>query len=251
MKRILKIKLDLEKGAQFSEEKIFTQGDLNTHFLNIILPEELDLTDKTMQINFIKPNKKIVFEIIDTLTKENEIKISNNALDTPGKVYIEFCIKHEATEILTINNLASFIVKQTVNGVNIETLPGENTINFIDGKINELKEYIKIEKENLKGEQGEQGIQGIQGPKGNKGEQGIQGIQGLKGEKGDEGNKGDTGLQGVQGIQGPKGEKGEQGDSLISGGTINGNLTVTGEIVANNKISAPFIILNGYKIEVV
>lgn len=251
MKRILKIKLDLEKGVEFSEEKIFTQGDLNTHFLNIILPEELDLTDKTMQINFIKSNKEVVYEIIDPLEKINEVKISNNALDTPGKVFIEFCIKHKATEILTINNFASFIVKQTVSGANIETLPGENTINFIDRKINELKEYIKIEKENLKGEQGIQGIQGIQGPKGDKGEQGIQGVQGLKGDKGDKGNKGDTGSQGVQGIQGPKGDKGEKGDSLITGGTIAGNLTVTGEIVVNKQLSAPFIIINGYKIEVI
>lgn len=215
MKRILKIKLDLEKGVEFSEEKIFTQGDLNTHFLNITLPEELDLTNKKMQINFIKANKEVVHEIIDTLKKENEIKITNNVLDTPGKVYIEFSIKNGTTEILTINNFAYFIVRQTVNGANIVTLPGENTINFIDRKINELKEYIKTEKENFKGEQGEQGIQGEQGPKGDKGEQGIQGIRGPKGDKGDKGNKGDTGLQGIQGLQGPKGDKGEDADVTI------------------------------------
>jgi len=352
MKRILKIKLDLEKGVQFSEEKIFTQGDLNTHFLNIILPEELDLTNKTMQINFIKSNKEVIFEIIDTLSQENEIKISNNALDTPGKVLLEIILKKSDAEILTINKLAYFIVTETISGANIEVEPGINTVSFITEKLSQLseslskiaviktevnnattefnilnnlaiktkedlvnknkialetttnlnllngsalvtkeslntlniqaiqnkkdlEEYIQTEKDKLKGEQGIQGIQGPKGEKGNtglkgdigpigpqgiqgiKGSTGIQGIKGIQGDKGEQGiqgikgEKGNTGDEGPQGIQGPKGEKGEQGDSLTTGGTIDGNLTVTGEIVVNNKISTPFIILSGYKIEVI
>lgn len=74
--------------------------------------------------------------------------------------------------------------------------------------IEDMKQYINENKEELRGEQGPIGPQGIPGEKGEIGERGPQGIQGEVGPKGE---TGETGPKGERGIQGPQGERGQTG----------------------------------------
>jgi Collagen triple helix repeat (20 copies)/Chaperone of endosialidase len=88
----------------------------------------------------------------------------------------------------------------------------------------------------IQGEQGDQGIQGIQGPQG---DQGIQGIQGVKGDKGDQGDQGDQGIQGPQGIPGDMTQANADLRYLkLTGGTLTGNLEISGLLTVNNGITA-------------
>lgn len=65
----------------------------------------------------------------------------------------------------------------------------------------------------------------------------------LKGDKGDKGDRGEQGLQGIQGVKGDKGERGEKGDkgdtgtiTDNTGGTINGDLAVTGSLAVASGV---------------
>lgn len=87
-----------------------------------------------------------------------------------------------------------------------------------------------------KGDTGEQGIQGVEGPQGIQGEQGIQGPEGPKGDKGD---KGDAGGSVAHAASHAKGGSDELTPAAIgavadTGGTVNGDLTITGKLFGNN-----------------
>nr|DAG03321.1 MAG TPA: Neck appendage like protein [Siphoviridae sp. ct6rT12]DAI56948.1 MAG TPA: Neck appendage like protein [Bacteriophage sp.] len=71
---------------------------------------------------------------------------------------------------------------------------------------------------------------------------GIPAIRGAKGDKGDPGERGRDGAKGDKGDRGPQGEGADVDVSLFlrndKSGTVRGNLTVTGEIVSNDNITA-------------
>ncbi|CAL7906532.1 tail fiber domain-containing protein [Fusobacterium necrophorum] len=75
----------------------------------------------------------------------------------------------------------------------------------------ELREYIRQEKKNLKGEKGEKGEPGERGPIGE------QGPRGLTGERGPQG------VQGERGLTGPRGQKGDRGVGITSVTAIDNN----------------------------
>lgn len=116
------------------------------------------------------------------------------------------------------NNYNELENKPTIN--DIELLGNLTTEDL--GILEDVKNYIEENKEELKGADGKDGANGkdgytpikgvdyFDGKDGKDGEQGPQGEQGLKG---DTGEKGEIGPQGPQGEQGPKGEQGEKGET--------------------------------------
>jgi len=110
------------------------------------------------------------------------------------------------------------------------------------------------------GVQGAQGFQGVQGPSGGpQGDPGVQGAQGFQGDVGAQGFQGLDGAQGAQGIQGAQGTDVGLAQANLAfnqanaayttanaaltfrlattGGTITGNLDVTGIVTATNVTS--------------
>lgn len=110
------------------------------------------------------------------------------------------------------------------------------------------------------GVQGAQGFQGVQGPSGGpQGDPGVQGAQGFQGDVGAQGFQGLDGAQGAQGIQGAQGTDVGLAQANLAfnqanaayttanaaltfrvattGGTITGNLDVTGIVTASNVTS--------------
>ncbi|XGU47858.1 tail fiber domain-containing protein [Fusobacterium necrophorum subsp. funduliforme] len=78
----------------------------------------------------------------------------------------------------------------------------------------ELREYIRQEKKNLKGEKGDRGEKGAPGERGPAGEQGLRGFTGEQGPQG---------VQGERGLTGPRGQKGDRGVGITSVTAIDNN----------------------------
>ncbi|WP_462427693.1 hypothetical protein, partial [Fusobacterium varium] len=137
MKRIFEIKIDINKGITYKEEPFFTQSDSGTHFLRVIFKDPIDFTNKSMKVNFIKPNKEVIYEMIPFMSGNNIIKVPNNAIDIIGNVLIEIVLI-DGKNILTTNKLAVINVVETSAGANLTMVPGNN----FQLEINELVEEL-------------------------------------------------------------------------------------------------------------
>lgn len=148
MKRIFEIKIDINKGITYKEEPFFTQSDSGTHFLRIIFKDPIDFTNKSMKVNFIKPNKEVVYEMIPFISGNNIIKVPNNAIDIIGSILIEIVLI-EGENILTTNKLAVINVVETSAGANLTMVPGNNFQLELNKLVEELARILREAKNEL------------------------------------------------------------------------------------------------------
>ncbi len=148
MKRIFEIKIDINKGITYKEEPFFTQSDSGTHFLRVIFKDPIDFTNKSMKVNFIKPNKEVIYEMIPFMSGNNIIKVPNNAIDIIGNVLIEIVLI-DGKNILTTNKLAVINVVETSAGANLTMVPGNNFQLEINELVEELARILREAKNEL------------------------------------------------------------------------------------------------------
>lgn len=130
MERILKITLDLMKGPSYDLGTLFTQKDVQSHYLQLEFKDKnLDFTNKKLKVNFIKANNTIVFTNIDHIENVNKILIPANALDVVGELQIEFVIYSSVDNfVLTSNKIVKVRVVQTSHGRDLDNIPGEEIL---------------------------------------------------------------------------------------------------------------------------
>lgn len=185
----------------------------NSNLIKKLEQEITDLKAKQKHIDEHKPDFKILDETLNKLFEDN------------------YC--YDTAEI-TLEDITAELETYFNNEANKDCLNKENKQEFINRKLQDIKETIYLmTKLGIRGPRGppgplgSEGPQGPIGPQGKMGFEGIQGKQGVDGERGPEGPVGKPGppgpegpqgkigirgSQGEPGIRGPRGEKGEKGD---------------------------------------
>lgn len=248
--RVIKVEVALNK-LQVTESQELTQGDKNSHFINLKFDETTDLTDSQLLVFFKLPfpEKTPLVDTYTKLQKEMNILISNDALLRSGELTVEFALKKN-NELITVNKNLILKVKATINATYVEDIQlGDTTKQTIaeqleklttllaqaqteidrydknvTNKTNEfdkhvetsktsIDDYINEKKLELKGDKGDTGEQGPKGDKGDIGPIGPQGGIGPQGAVGERGPRGDRGEVGPVGPQGEKGDIGPKGDT--------------------------------------
>ncbi|MFR4478242.1 MAG: hypothetical protein ACLUBL_03750 [Fusobacterium sp.] len=248
--RVIKVEVALNK-LQVTESQELTQGDKNSHFINLKFDETTDLADSQLLVFFKLPFPEKI-PLVDTYTKlqqEMNISISNDALLRSGELTIEFALKKN-NELITVNKNLTLKVRATINATYVENIQlGDTTKQTIaeqleklttllaqaqteldrydenvTNKTNEfdkhvetsktsIDDYINEKKLELKGDKGDPGAQGPKGDRGDIGPIGPQGGIGPQGAIGERGPKGDRGEPGPVGPQGIQGPIGPKGDT--------------------------------------
>ena len=132
MERILKIVIDLLKGATYDLEAKFTQADSQSHYLQIDFKDTtLNFSGVSMKVNFIRSDGVAVTTSKASITSSNKIQIPNNALSVFGELGIEIILIKGST-ILTINKLIRVNVVQTLAGEGKDLEIGDSFINEIN-----------------------------------------------------------------------------------------------------------------------
>ena len=132
MERILKIVIDLLKGATYDLEAKFTQADSQSHYLQIDFKDTtLNFSGVSMKVNFIRSDGVAVTTSKASITSSNKIQIPNNALSVFGELGIEIILIKGST-ILTINKLIRVNVVQTLAGKGKDLEIGDSFINEIN-----------------------------------------------------------------------------------------------------------------------
>ena len=240
-KRIMEISITIDKIISKPNIK-GTQGDTNTHFLNITFIEGIELEAWELIVYYKTPNTgKIYVDKYSNLVKQMELKIPNAVLQENGKVTVEFALKKDGN-LLTVSNTFLFEVISTINGTNTAAFLGDDSEKTIAEQIDEINKlltgaeetlnevitnYIEENSEKLKGPQGKSAYQVAV-------EDGFVGTEEewLESLKGKDGQNGRDGQNGTNGIDGQDGEDGIDGvtftptvspEGIISW-TNNGNL---------------------------
>nr|DAU93892.1 MAG TPA: BclA protein [Caudoviricetes sp.] len=248
--RVIKVEVALNK-LQVTESQELTQGDKNSHFINLKFDETTDLADSQLLVFFKLPFPEKI-PLVDTYTKlqqEMNILISNDALLKSGELTIEFALKKN-NELITVNKNLTLKVRATINATYVENIQlGDTTKQTIaeqlekltnllaqaqteidrydenvTNKTNEFDKHVEVSKTSiddyinekkleLKGDKGDTGEQGPKGDRGDIGPIGPQGGIGPQGATGERGPKGDRGETGPVGPQGIQGPIGPKGDT--------------------------------------
>ena len=132
MERILKIVIDLLKGATYDLETKFTQADSQSHYLQIDFKDtEIDFSGVSMKVNFIRSDGVAVTTSKASVTSSNKVQIPTNALAKFGELRIEI-ILIKGDSILTVNKLIRVTVIKTLAGEGIDLEIGDSFLNEIN-----------------------------------------------------------------------------------------------------------------------
>lgn len=136
---------------------LFTQGDINTHILNLNLDRSMDLNNYTMIVTYILPYGYTPIVEVYSPQPTQRLTIPSEALQKAGKVYIEISFLNKIDRnLLTVNQRASFNVISTVNGTRYDAVAGATTsktiaeqIALIDKMFEDKKVELEKELENM------------------------------------------------------------------------------------------------------
>lgn len=132
MERILKIVIDLLRGATYDYETKFTQADSQSHYLQIDFKDtEIDFSGVSMKVNFIRSDGVAVTTSKASVTSSNKVQIPTNALAKFGELGIEI-ILIKGDSILTVNKLIRVTVIKTLAGEGIDLEIGDSFLNEIN-----------------------------------------------------------------------------------------------------------------------
>lgn len=132
MERILKIVIDLLRGATYDYETKFTQADSQSHYLQIDFKDtEIDFSEVSMKVNFIRSDGVAVTTSKASVTSSNKVQIPTNALAKFGELGIEI-ILIKGNSILTVNKLIRVTVIKTLAGEGIDLEIGDSFLNEIN-----------------------------------------------------------------------------------------------------------------------
>ena len=132
MERILKIVIDLLKGATYDLETKFTQADSQSHYLQIDFRDtSLNFSGVSMKVNFIRSDGVAVTTSKASVTSSNKVQIPTNALAKFGELGIEI-ILIKGDSILTVNKLIRVTVIKTLAGEGIDLEIGDSFLNEIN-----------------------------------------------------------------------------------------------------------------------
>lgn len=132
MERILKIVIDLLRGATYDYETKFTQADSQSHYLQIDFKgTEIDFSGVSMKVNFIRSDGVAVTTSKASVTSSNKVQIPTNALAKFGELGIEI-ILIKGDSILTVNKLIRVTVIKTLAGEGIDLEIGDSFLNEIN-----------------------------------------------------------------------------------------------------------------------
>lgn len=230
---------------------IFATGDKGLPHIRLkflYMFGETSLQGKNLECKYLLPNGKYSAETV-RITEKDEVTfpIHYSCFTVNGWTTLRITLVNGSNR-LTLEDII-IKTKETKLGDRYSNSEVENVINITTDSIRkegeyvkqevkkEIDNYIKENKNKLKGDQGPRGLQGLQGltgKQGNTGEKGPRGkslnfkwqgdklavqVEGeefqlsesLKGPKGATGERGPIGEQGPQGIQGPRGMTGERG----------------------------------------
>ena len=132
MERILKIVIDLLRGATYDYETKFTQADSQSHYLQIDFSDtSLNFSGVSMKVNFIRSDGVAVTTSKASVTSSNKVQIPTNALAKFGELGIEI-ILIKGDSILTVNKLIRVTVIKTLAGEGIDLEIGDSFLNEIN-----------------------------------------------------------------------------------------------------------------------
>lgn len=132
MERILKITIDLLRGATYDYETKFTQADSQSHYLQIDFRDtSLNFSGVSMKVNFIRSDGVAVTTSKASVTSSNKVQIPTNALAKFGELGIEI-ILIKGNSILTVNKLIRVTVIKTLAGEGIDLEIGDSFLNEIN-----------------------------------------------------------------------------------------------------------------------
>lgn len=132
MERILKITIDLLRGATYDYETKFTQADSQSHYLQIDFSDtSLNFSGVSMKVNFIRSDGVAVTTSKASVTSSNKVQIPTNALAKFGELGIEI-ILIKGNSILTVNKLIRVTVIKTLAGEGIDLEIGDSFLNEIN-----------------------------------------------------------------------------------------------------------------------
>lgn len=132
MERILKITIDLLRGATYDYETKFTQADSQSHYLQIDFRDtSLNFSGVSMKVNFIRSDGVAVTTSKASVTSSNKVQIPTNALAKFGELGIEI-ILIKGNSILTVNKLIRVTVIKTLAGEGIDLETGDSFLNEIN-----------------------------------------------------------------------------------------------------------------------
>ena len=132
MERILKIVIDLLRGATYDYETKFTQADSQSHYLQIDFKDtEIDFSGVSMKVNFIRSDGVAVTTSKASVTSSNKVQIPTNALAKFGELGIEI-ILIKGNSILTVNKLIRVTVIKTLAGEGTDLEIGDSFLNEIN-----------------------------------------------------------------------------------------------------------------------
>lgn len=132
MERILKITIDLLRGATYDYETKFTQADSQSHYLQIDFSDtSLNFSGVSMKVNFIRSDGVAVTTSKASVTSSNKVQIPTNALAKFGELGIEI-ILIKGDSILTVNKLIRVTVIKTLAGEGIDLEIGDSFLNEIN-----------------------------------------------------------------------------------------------------------------------
>lgn len=132
MERILKITIDLLRGATYDYETKFTQADSQSHYLQIDFSDtSLNFSGVSMKVNFIRSDGVAVTTSKASVTSSNKVQIPTNALAKFGELRIEI-ILIKGDSILTVNKLIRVTVIKTLAGEGIDLEIGDSFLNEIN-----------------------------------------------------------------------------------------------------------------------
>ena len=132
MERILKIVIDLLRGATYDYETKFTQADSQSHYLQIDFRDtSLNFSGVSMKVNFIRSDGVAVTTSKASVTSSNKVQIPTNALAKFGELGIEI-ILIKGNSILTVNKLIRVTVIKTLAGEGIDLEIGDSFLNEIN-----------------------------------------------------------------------------------------------------------------------
>lgn len=138
MERILKIIIDLLNGPSYELGTRFTQSDNETHYLLIEFKDkELDFTNKSLKINFIRADQEVVFTALPKLSASNKVLVPTNALEVPGDLFIEI-VFIDTDKFLTVNKKVRVVVVETEAGKGTDLIPGDTFVNDINELVAKL-----------------------------------------------------------------------------------------------------------------
>lgn len=233
-----------------------TQGDTNTHFIELVFSDDIELDGWDLVVYYKTPYPfKVYVDEYQELSQFMEIFIPNVVLKRNGRVLIEFALKQD-DKLITINKNITLEVVSTLNGSFADAYLGDTTQKTISEQIDEITnlldgaeenldivitEYIDQNSDKLKGKSAyqialDEGFVGTE-------EEWLESLKGANGQNGVDGQNGTDGV-GIESIEfkeslsngdvytitltnkktydftapkGSKGDRGEQGEKGTDG----------------------------------